>query len=207
MKSFCMVLLLAGASLAQQSQTLQQLKTFGRDSLIRRAVLAIQENEHDFDPAQYDRVRITEDHGELHVRFEHSILYLARKTAFKYGAMVSLVSNSASSSILSNPEDYDDSREEYRYFKWDEKSRAAVRFVLGAIGRSDEVGDVVDGTLPNGTQMTIREERDYYEINVDSWSTHSSYKIQKKSGYLYDASHKHYARDGKLPELELWPEK
>lgn len=198
-----LMLLVSGSAVGQSTGDVEELKALGRDSLISRAVGLLQRSDAEFDPSQYDRIRVIVDEDDIIVRFEHSIAFYGRKTAYRYNATVNIRTGSTGSSIVSNPNDYDEDAEEYRFFRWDDKSRKAVRFVLDAINRQNEIGDIPEGKLPKDTRMTIREESGYYQIEVDSWSTHSYYKIKKSSGKIYDAGHKHYARDGDEQEVEL----
>lgn len=195
MKTALFALLAGSLAMAQEVDRIGEWKKLGRDSLIALATEKLQKREPTFDPREHDRVVVEVTRRDVLVRFGHSIRYLARKTAMKYEAYVYFVSGTSGSSIESNPQDYGEEWEEYSFFKWKDSDRKAVRFVIDAINRDDEVGDIPGGILPKGTHMVIREESGYYDVTVDSYSTHSFYKVKKGSGKIYDAGHKHYARD------------
>ena len=44
--------------------------------------------------------------------------------------------------------------------------------------------------------MTINEHLTYYYVENSSWSTYSHYKVDKLTGKISEAGHKHYARNG-----------
>ncbi len=195
MKAWLMGIWMSAAVWAQEVDAIARWKSLGRDSLIALATVKLQRSYSTFDPREFDRVIVEVTRKDVRVQFTHSIRYIARKTAMKYEAYVYFVSGTSGSSIESNPQDYGEEFEDYAFFKWKESDRKAVKFVIDAINLDDEVGNIPGGILPRGTQMVIREESGYYDVTVDSYSTHSFYKVKKGSGKIYDAGHKHYARD------------
>ena len=75
----------------------------------------------------------------------------------------------------------------------DHGARAAIAFVIQAVNRSPEVGDVPEGRLSPGTSMTIRDEGDSYKVSVgDAWMD-SFYRVDKQTGAISDAMHAHMA--------------
>ncbi|MBX7153097.1 hypothetical protein K1X84_15830 [bacterium] len=184
------------ASIYGQSKkmTLDELKALGRDSLIAIAAARAKNSYPDFKTDLFDRIRVKISRGSLWVIFDNAIQFVPRKSAFIYDMSVNLTENSLGTGPIENDKELKDF-EEYQFFKPTKNARKAIEFVLNAINNDNEIGDIPDGKLPDDTQMTIIEKSDYYAIEVDSYSTVSHYKIKKGSGKIYDASHKHYARD------------
>ena len=84
------------------------------------------------------------------------------------------------------------------------KDQDKIVFVFHAINNSDKVGDIKYNTLPIGTTMTITERATYYAVATSSRSTHSEFKVNKLTGKISGASHKHYARKrDEEPEWEI----
>jgi hypothetical protein len=124
------------------------------------------------------------------VIFNHAIRFIPRKGQYYYSVSVSLIHGGPSMSIQGKGE-LDLSEIEFYQPKNFEKD---IQFVLDAINNSNgEIGKIPSGTWPDG-DMTVTDNLNFYDVTVDSESTHSYYKIKKGSGQIYDAGHKHYAR-------------
>ncbi|NUM82279.1 hypothetical protein HUU42_15900 [bacterium] len=177
-----------------EKMTLDEMKALGRDSLIAIAASRAQSSYPDFKTDLFDRIRVKVSRGSLWVIFEQVIRFVPRKSAFIYDMSVNLTENSIGTGPIENDRELKDF-EDYQFFKPTKESRKAIEFVLNAINKDNEIGDIPEGKLPDDTQMTVIEKSDHYAIEVDSYSTVSHYKIKKGSGKIYDASHKHYARD------------
>ena len=170
------------------AQSLTELRILPKDSLIKMACKKI--DEPSFDVQDFNQIEIWVDDPELSVEFGHVIRFIPRKGQYYYSVSVDLVSGTTGRLIQGDSPTY----EEVRFYK-PAKFQEKIKFVMNAISNSHgEVGKIPEGKLPDGT-MTIREEAGYYDIEVDSESTHSYYKIKKGSGKIYDAGHKHYYRD------------
>lgn len=177
-----------------KKMTLDEMKALGRDSLIAMAAERAKNSYPDFKIDLFDRIRVKIRQKSLVVIFDNAIRFVPRKSAFIYDMHVNLTENSLGTGPIENGKEVKDF-EEYQFFKPTKESRKAIEFVLNAINKDNDIGDIPDGKLPDDTRMTVIEETDYYDIEVDSYSTVSHYKIKKGSGKIYDASHKHYARD------------
>lgn len=180
------LLLLASAIMGQSAKELSKLS---KDKLIELAVTEI--NDSSLRIRDFTHIEIWLEDNELTIEFKHSIRFIPKQGRFYYSVSVDLVSGSIGRSIIGNgPDDAE------IFFYDPSKYQDEIKFIFNAINNSDgEIGKIPEGELPDGT-MTIQEEAGYYDISVDSYSTHSYYKIKKGSGKIYDAGHKHYDRSG-----------
>ena len=186
--SLCMVVIsVLFFNLTGMAQPADAFIKLSKDSLIMLAAKNV--TEPTFRAQDFNNIEVWQDGDQVYVVFDHAIRFIPKKGQYYYSVTVDLVTGSPSMSILGEgPLDqevgfYDPSR-----FKKE------IQFVIDAINNSNgEIGKIPEGQLPSGT-MTIHENTMYYDITVDSESTHSYYKIKKGSGKIYDAGHKHYAR-------------
>ena len=175
------ILILNG--MAQSTETLSSLP---KDSLIALAVQKISEPSFHLD--DFSRIEIWLDDKDLIVEFGHAIKFIPKKGQAYYSVIVNLVDGS-STLYIEGDGPFNATVKFYRPSQY--KNR--IKFVIDAINNSSGVvGKIPDGKFPDGI-MTIQERALYYDVTVDSESTHSYYKIKKGSGKIYDAGHKHYA--------------
>jgi hypothetical protein len=170
------------------SQSAKELSKLPKEKLIELAVQKI--DEPSFRLADFTEIEVWLEDNELTVEFGHVIRFIPKRGQYYYSVSVDLVSGSTGRSIQGKgPDDADLS------FYNPAKYQDEIKFVFDAINNSGgEIGKIPEGQLPDG-HMTIQEEAGYYDIEVDSYSTHSYYKVKKGSGKIYDAGHKHYDRD------------
>ncbi len=69
--------------------------------------------------------------------------------------------------------------EKPKYYKLTNTGKKKINFVFSAINKSTEIGKMPDNKIPNGTTMEITENFGYYYLEVNDWSTHSNYKVNK----------------------------
>ena len=147
-------------------------------------------DEPSFNVNDFTAIEIWVEGDEMTVEFGYAIRFIPAKEQYYYNVSVELPSGSSSRQIIG----YDKNNETVTFFK-PSKFKTQVDFVRNAINNSHgEIGKITEGELPDGT-MTIQEHETYYDISVDSESTHSYYKIEKTTGKVYDAGHKHYDMD------------
>jgi hypothetical protein len=170
------------------AQTAEELSKLPREKLIELAVSKIKEPS--FRLGDFTEIKVWLEDNELTVEFEHVIRFIPKRGQYYYSVSVDLISGSIGRSIQGvGPDDAD------LTFYDPKKYQTEIKFVFDAINNSDgEIGKIPEGQLPDG-HMTIQEEAGYYDVEVDSYSTHSYYKVKKGSGKIYDAGHKHYDRD------------
>jgi hypothetical protein len=171
------------------AQTAEDLSKLSKDSLLSMAIAKI--SEPSFDVHDFNQIEVWLDDEEIIVSFGHAIKFIPQKGQFYYSVSVDLIAGSPTMHIEGKgPWDA-----KINFYK-PSRFRKEIKFVLDAINNSQgEVGRIPDGKLPDGV-MRIQEQGLYYDITVDSESTHSFYKIKKGSGKIYDAGHKHYAQSG-----------
>jgi hypothetical protein len=171
------------------AQTAKERSKLPKEKLIEMAAAKI--TEPSFRLADFTKIDVWLEDKELTVEFNHLIRFIPKKGQFYYSVSVDLISGTTGHSIQGDGP-FNEELEFYNPARYQEQ----IKFVFDAINNSDgEIGKIPDGKLPDGT-MTIKEEADYYDVDVSSYSTFSYYKIKKGSGKIYDAGHKHYDRDG-----------
>ncbi len=172
---------------SQNKEKIDELTKLGRDSLIKRAVLKL--NEPGFDPKNYDRIDVKYNDKSLIVEFELSIRLAGNKSCFYDRVFVALIGSGSGKSIQGDCD-------EPKFYVPTKSDQKKIDFVFDAINKDNEIGDVKSRKMPAGQKMDITEHLTYYYIEVSDWSTYSHYKIDKITGNISEANHKHYARDG-----------
>lgn len=193
-KLLCIILSCSYSFLFCQRNDLESLKKLGRDSLIKLAIQKIDDPK--FNPVHYDRVTVRATKTELYVVFELSINFHNKRSCFYDVVTVGLVGYGTSKSIQGDCE-------EPSYYHPTKSDQKKIDFVFDAINKDNSIGDIPDRKIPAGSKMEITEHFDYYHVRMDSWSTHSDYKISKITGKVYDAGHKHYARSWDTEDFEI----
>jgi hypothetical protein len=189
------ILLLPAMSFSQKKRmSVDELKKLGRDSLIKMAVKEI--NDSTFHPEHYDRIVVKANDTQVWVSFSLSVVLKTKKPCYYDAVGVDLANGTVSRSHSNNDCD------EAGHYKPTKSIQKKIDFVFNAINKSDEVGDLPGNKVPYGTTMDISEHPTYYYVEVSSYSTFSHYKVDKITGKIYDAGHKHYARD--FMEEEKW---
>jgi len=172
---------------SQATTRADELQALGRDSLLKMALVKL--TDKGFDPAFYDVQRVKRWDDNIIVEFNASIVFASANSCFYQSVYVSLAGSGSGSSIYG-------SCDKPKYYTLSKSEKSKIDFVIRSINKSDEVGSIPDGKWPKGTFMKIEEKSAYYKVSVNSYSTFSSYKVVKKTGKIYEASHKHYAHDG-----------
>lgn len=180
------LMLLATTVMAQSAKELSKLP---KEKLIELATAKI--NDLNFRAGDFTNIEVWLEEDELTIEFKHTIQFIPKRGQFYYSISVDFVSGTTGHSIKG------DGPDDAEIFFYDpNKYKDEIKFVFDAINNSDgEIGKIPEGKLPDGI-MTIQEEAGYYDVSVDSYSTHSYYKVKKGSGKIYDARHKHYDRSG-----------
>ncbi|MBK7310610.1 MAG: hypothetical protein KBG47_09580 [Bacteroidia bacterium] len=179
---------------AQEKAKIDSLKKLGRDSLIKLAVYKV--NESAFDPKGYDRVVVKAYKDRLVVEFALSVV-LIDGSCYYHHYSVALAGSGTGGGIQG-------SCDEPKYHKFTGKEKKKIQFVFDAINKSDEIGHLKDNKIDDGNTMTITEKLTSYYVEMDDWSTHSYYEVNKISGKISNANHKHYARNhDEKPEYEI----
>ena len=141
----------------------------------------------------FDKVAVFANHYEIKIEFLNPIKFIPLHTEFYYDITVQLVQQTTSYSIYSNGTEKKNALET-PFFIPTQESEQAIRFVMAAINRSE-------GRNENETrqeflkdfdgELIIRDEKDHYNITRKSVWQESWYKINKKSGEIFDGGHGH----------------
>lgn len=180
------VFLFAFSGFAQNKPLLEELTKLGRDSLIKLAVKKI--NDPKFIPANYDRVIVKADSENLIVCFDLSVVFKGSGMCYYDAITVSIFGNYGGNSVQGNCD-------EPKYYNPSKKVLSKIKFVFDVINKENEVGDIPGNKLDPGESMTISEHATYYYVEMSNYSTYSHYKINKITGAISDAGHKHYAHN------------
>lgn len=166
---------------------IDSLKKLGRDALIELAVKKIENPE--FDPQQYDRITVKANKQSLVVEFALSVVLKNKQLCYYEQVWVGLAGEQVSGGSVQGDCD------ETPYYKRTKEIVEKINAVFEAVNKSTEIGHVPDNQLPEGTTMEITEHATHYLVETSSWSTFSYFKVDKLTGNISDAGHKHYARD------------
>jgi hypothetical protein len=170
---------------SQNKTKIDSLKKLGRDSLINLAVKKL--NESAFKPNNYDRIIVKANENSLVVEFSLSIVLSDSKSCFYDFVFVALVGSGSGKSIKGDCENP-------KFYTFPKTDKKKINFVFDAINKSNEIGHIPNNKLDEDTKMEIVEKLNYYYVEVSNWSTFSHYKVNKLTGKIYEANHKHYDR-------------
>lgn len=158
-----------------------------------------------FDSTRFPRVKISESNGDVHVSFGQKVYFYPLNTVYLYGAEVRLEKEGGNKSaaenhlpimsldIKRNPETLTETTNvaSVKCFAMSPSVKEGLDFVVKAINKSGKASKLDLAQIPDNLKMTVTEYKDYYQVEID-WQYHSYYKINKKTGELYDEGHKHY---------------
>jgi hypothetical protein len=178
------LLLFFCGTLSAQKAKVDSLKKLGRDSLIKLAAA----KEKGLDPKGYDRILVKAYEDKLIVEFSLSVK-LTDGSCYYDHVSVALVGSGTGRGIQGDCN-------ETKFHTYSSKEKKKIQAVFDAINKSDEVGHMKDNKIPGDAHMTITEKLTYYYVEMSDWSTFSHYKIDKLTGKISDANHKHYAHSG-----------
>lgn len=194
-------------SFSQNTEKINALKKLGRDSLIKLAVNKINERydpknsaralvkfDTYFDPKNYDRIVVKYDANSLIVDFNLSLNFISLKSCFYLSVSIDLINGLPTTGLYTTC----DKPKFYMRTKQDQKK---IDFVFNAINKDNEIGNMPNQIIPEGTNMSIIEKINHYEVSVSDDYFYSSYKVNKITGKIVDAIHKEYAQSDNQKEL------
>ncbi len=164
---------------------IDSLKKLGRDALIELAEKKYAEQ--GFDAKGYDRIVVKAFDDRLVVEFGLSVTLIDGSCFYDHYS-IALAGSGTGGGIQGDCD-------QPKYHKFSDKEKKKVQFVFDAINRSDEIGHMKDNKIPGDAHMTITEKMTYYYVEMSDWSTYSHYEVNKLTGKISNAGHKHYARD------------
>ncbi|OED42670.1 hypothetical protein AB832_02915 [Flavobacteriaceae bacterium (ex Bugula neritina AB1)] len=136
----------------------------------------------------FKKIKVLTDGEEVFVSFRNPIKYLPLESSFYFDIGVHLLRKTISRSPVSNPGNYYLGKRT-PFYRETEDIKKNIQFILASINKSTEVGSIEVEHFED--DMIIRENKEYYTISVVSELQESYYKIEKKSGRVYDVEHIH----------------
>ncbi|UXP30836.1 hypothetical protein N6H18_10775 [Reichenbachiella agarivorans] len=156
--------------------------SLGKDSLVQMALELVDEK---VGVEYFAKIRVMTDGREVYVSFQNPVKYLPMNSAYYFDLNVSLLDQVTSYGAVTNG--IVRAEEKPRFYQQTQETKENIQFVVDAINRSDATGTINLADFKN--EMTIREQKQYYDITVISAFQESSYKIEKTSGKLYNVEH------------------
>jgi hypothetical protein len=200
MRTVCLLLmsLFTGGILSAQKKTMsaEELKKLGRDSLIKMAVHTVKDTA--FHASYYQDVTVKANKEHVRVIFSNPVRLKMKKYCYYDAVEVDLSNGTVSRSLTGECD-----APIIAFYKPTPEMNKKIAFVFDAINKSDEIGHVPDNKLPAGTIMDIIDNKNYYLVEVSDEDTFSTYKVDKTTGKISEANHKHYAKEGPPSEWEI----
>jgi len=188
--------LFAFSLFAQNESQIDSLKKLGADSLIRLAIVKI--NDSTFNAANYDRITVKANKTCLLVSFGLSVNFISKKDCYYDAVTAALAGKKIGQRSIRGDCD------EPEYYSPSESVKKKIQFVFDAINKSDEIGHLENNKISDDNTMEITEHSAYFYVEISNWSTFSHYKVDKGSGKISEANHKHYSHDETESEKEIW---
>ncbi len=158
----------------------EQYLELGRDSIIQLAANEINgrgENLH-FQIKHFDRIRVMAGKESVYVTFSMIFNFIPVKSAAYYGAYVNLTDRITSFSILKNPYDFSGTGKLQFYIPGRESEEAKTD-IISVLGE-----EMID-------PFNVYDHRKYYRIESDNEDVFYGFKINKKTGEIFDEFHEH----------------
>jgi hypothetical protein len=166
------------------NQAAEEIIVLGKDSIVQLALELIDE---EVEVENFSQIKIMTDGRTVYVLFRNPIKYLPLNSVYYFDFNVEVIDKVVTYGPVSNgvfePE------KKVPVFKETKEIKGNIQFVMDAINKSDEVGSINTDNFED--EMEIREYESYYSILIVSEFQESSYKIEKKSGKIYDSEHAH----------------
>jgi len=195
----------------------KKILALGKDSIIQLAIHKCNNygNRKEFDEKNFQLITVTANDSEVYVNFLNPVLYIPINKYFTFEAIVPLTNNLSCSELATN-DDPKPSDQYLSYFPNNEENKKIMQFVFNAIKESDKsehiyhmfnkINKSIYGTIFNYYRSTIHngvrieEKSDHYTVSIfieDNFAIHyssksASCKVNKKTGLVYDITHKNY---------------
>lgn len=191
---FIILFFFAPMAFSQSPTSVQALVDLGRDSLVNMAAdkLRSMENMSEFQPSDYSIVRAFIEDENVSVMFGRRIVFVPYNYSGIYSITVSLSDGSASYSPYKNP------------------NSAAVERVTTLYKSGDQEKDAIEliykgRSVPQGAEITILENPEYYDV-FEKWSSQAVfYKVNKATGEVFDETYEELVPDpeGETAGIEI----
>lgn len=162
---------------SKMSKEVTKLIKMGEDAIVSLALNSIGGN---VSLDNFTSATVLSNGEEVYVSFRNQYKYLPINTIYYFEVGVNITTQTTYKNSVANPYDFTSERT-IPYFNLTEDIKKHIDFVKQAIGNLEGFED----------EMVIRENEDYYAIEVVSESQESSYKIKKRTGEIYDEFHAH----------------
>ncbi|MDF4202234.1 hypothetical protein PXD56_04680 [Maribacter sp. SA7] len=159
------------------SKEVNELVEMGEDAIVASALKSIGGS---ISLENFTSVTVLTNGKEVYVSFRNQYKFLPLNSIYYFDVGVNVTLNTIYKNSIANPYEYTN-EETIPYFELTEDIKKHIDFVKQAIGNLDGFED----------ELIIRENKDYYAIEVVSESQESSYKIKKSTGEIYDEFHAH----------------
>ncbi|MEP2237390.1 MAG: hypothetical protein ABJI22_03445 [Maribacter sp.] len=159
------------------TKEVNELVQMGEDAIVASALKSI---DGSISLDNFTSTSVLTNGKEVYVSFRNQYKFLPLNSIYYFDVGVNVTLNSTYKNFVANPHGYTN-EETIPYFQLTEDIKKHIDFVKQAIGNLDGFVD----------DIIIRENEDYYAIEVVSESQESSYKIKKSTGEIYDEFHAH----------------
>lgn len=186
-KSLIFILLMQTASVCNAQHTkennpkmtkeVKELIKMGKDAIVALALKSIDDTVSN---ENFSSTSVLTNGKEVYVSFRNQYKYLPMQTIYYFDVGVNITTKTTYKNSVANPDGYT-YEQAIPYYKTTVDIKKHIDFVKQAIGNLEGFED----------DMIIRENEDFYAIEVVSESQESNYKIKKDSGEIYDEFHAH----------------
>ncbi|WP_299320817.1 hypothetical protein [uncultured Maribacter sp.] len=160
---------------SKMSKEVTKLIEIGEDTIVSLALNSIGGN---VSLDNFTSATVLSNGEEVYVSFRNQYKYLPINTIYYFEVGVNITTQTTYKNSVANPYDFTSERT-IPYFNLTEDIKKHIDFVKQAIGNLDGFVD----------DIIIRENEDFYDIEVVSELQESSYKIRKETGEIYDEFH------------------
>lgn len=168
----------------KMNKEIEEIIQQGKDSIVQMALELI-DNEISAD--YFTEIIVMASAKEVYVSFLTPVKYLPINSAYNFDIEVSLIEKGTTYLSYSNPTGYNEDKMELPFYKETDEGKKNIQFVIDAIKKRAPF----DVSKFDGN-MIIRENTDFYHINVLSNYEESWYKINKSTGGIFDEGHAHF---------------
>ncbi|WP_423998193.1 hypothetical protein [Maribacter sp. IgM3_T14_3] len=185
--SLILILFMQTASVCYAQQTQEKNPKMSKEvteilKLVKDAIVASALNSIDgtISLENFTSATVLSNGEEVYVSFRNQYKYIPINTIYYFDVGVNITTQTTYNNSVANPYNYSTERT-IPYFKLTEDIKKHIDFVKQAIGNLDGFEE----------DIIIRENEDFYAIEVVSETQESSYKIKKNTGEIYDEFHAH----------------
>ncbi|TDT47176.1 hypothetical protein CLV90_1248 [Maribacter spongiicola] len=159
----------------KMSKEVTEILKLGKDAIVASALNSIGGS---ISLENFTSATVLSNGEEVYVSFRNQYKYLPINKINYFDVGVNITTQTTYKNSVANPYNFTTERA-IPYFNLTEDIKKHISFVKQAIGNLDGFED----------DMIIRDNVDFYAIEVVSDAQESSYKIKKKTGEIYDEFH------------------